>query len=130
MHITDWIPPKSPEGGDTSISDDISLRSREQRPSLRGRSDGAAMLSARPQNAPDRTFNAEWETSMDGINSIETVGFSILQLRDTSRSTACARAAVMMAIIVAMTLLTILALDYASIHLPVGTDELGWPPFG
>lgn len=66
---------------------------------------------------------------MDGLVPIEAIGFSRLQPGDTSRSNACARAAVLMAIIVAMTLLTILALDYTSIHLPTGSDELGWPLF-
>ena len=67
---------------------------------------------------------------MDGIVPIDTVGFSSLQPRTAPRSTAYARAAVLMALIVAMTLLTILALDYASIHLPTDGNELGWPPFG
>ncbi len=67
---------------------------------------------------------------MDGIVPIEAVGFSTLQPRPAPRPTAWTRAAVLMAIIVAMTLLTILALDYASIHLPTGSEELGWPPFG
>lgn len=67
---------------------------------------------------------------MDGINSIETIGVSTLQPHDAPRATACVRAAVIMAIVVAITLLTILALDYASIHLPPASEELGWPPFG
>ena len=88
------------------------------------------MLNARPQNAPNHSYHPERKTSMDGINPIETIGFSVLQPRDIPRSKFITGAAVLMAIIAVMTLLTILALDYASIHLPTGTDELGWPPFG
>lgn len=67
---------------------------------------------------------------MDGINPIEVVSFSSLQPREIPLSNFSIRATVLMTIIIAMTLITILALDYASIHLPTGGDELGWPPFG
>lgn len=130
MHISDWTPPKPAEGGETAISGDIRLQLRKQPPRLRGRFEGAAMLNAPSRNAPNRNSYAERETSMDGLNPIAAVGFSRLQPRDTPRSNFFARTAVIMAIIAAMALLTILALDYVSIHLPTGSDELGWPPFG
>ncbi len=88
------------------------------------------MLNARSENAPNRHFHAVPEISMDRLNSIEIVSFSNRHLRDALRSNNYARAAVLMAIMVAMMLITILAVDYASVHLPAGSDELFWPPFG
>ncbi len=88
------------------------------------------MLNAQSGIAPNRRFHAERETSMDCLDAIETVSFSNQHRHETPRSNNDARAAVLMAIVVAMTLITILALDYASIHLPTGSDELFWPPFG
>jgi len=88
------------------------------------------MLNAWLQNSLNSGQTADQEAPMDGINSIDAVGFNRPQPREAPRASGCIYGAVLMAIIVAATLTTILALDYASIQLPTGTEELAWPPLG
>ncbi len=64
---------------------------------------------------------------MDGMNSIDAVGLNRPQPREAPRASGCVRGAVLMAVIVAATFMTILALDYASIQLPMDSEPLTWP---
>lgn len=70
------------------------------------------------------------ESLMDGMRRIGNIDLDRWQPREAPRASGCIYGAVVMAIIAAATLLTILALDYASIQLPAGTDALTWPPLG
>lgn len=67
---------------------------------------------------------------MDGMNPINSANFDWPQQHEAPRASGCIYGAVLMAIIVVATLMTILALDYASIQLPAGSEELAWPLLG
>jgi len=105
MHISDWMPSKTLEEGEPHIH-------------------GAN------RNASDFLPLIARETFMDGINPISPVSFDRPQPREAPRATGCVHGAVLMAIIVGVTLITILALDYASIQLPTGDEPLAWPLLG
>ncbi len=56
---------------------------------------------------------------MDGMNPIYAVGLNRPQPREAPRVSGRVRGAVLMAVIAAATFMTILALDYAGIQLPM-----------
>ncbi len=64
---------------------------------------------------------------MDGMNPIYAVGLNRPQPREAPRVSGRVRGAVLMAVIAAATFMTILALDYAGIQLPMDSEPLTWP---
>ena len=105
MHISDWTPSKTLEEGE---------------PHIHGANG----------NASDFPSLIVQETSMDGMNPINPISLNWPQPREAPRASGCVYGAVLMAIIVAATFMTILALDYANIQLPTGSDPLAWPLLG
>ena len=71
---------------------------------------------------------AKQEIFMDSMNPMIPSDLNEPSLREAPRASGCICCAVLMAITVAMTSMTILALDYASVQLPTAGEPSNWGP--